>query len=241
MATLPQARIGAFSFWQKMAVGLSIFIILAFAQFGLRGMVDYARAPLVMHLHGMAMLAWLGLLTAQSLLAGQKDAAPGALALHRRLGWASVVMVPAIVVLASALCLTALGLHMFPPFFTPAYFLALVHVEAGFFALLVAMAVSRRGQADWHKRLMIGSTVILMEPALGRLLPMPLIMPWGQWLSMAIQIAVVLLIVRQDRREFGHAHPATMAIAMAVILSHVIVEMLSITPGWIALAARLTG
>ncbi|TCM19805.1 hypothetical protein EDF56_103448 [Novosphingobium sp. PhB165] len=234
MATLPQARIGAFSFWQKLAIGLSLFIVFAFAQFGLRGFVDYAHAPLVMHLHGMAMLTWLALLTTQSLLAGR-----GGLAIHRRLGWASAVMVPTVVALASALCFTALRLHMFPPFFTPAYFLALVHVEAAFFALLVAMAVARRGQSDWHKRLMVGSTVLLMEPALGRLLPMPLIVPWGEWLSMVIQLGVVLLIVRHDRREIGHAHPATVAVAMTVILSHVIVELLAITPWWIALADRI--
>ncbi|WP_395327971.1 hypothetical protein WBP06_12190 [Novosphingobium sp. BL-8H] len=239
MATLPQARLRALSFWQKMAIGLSAFILFAFAQFGLRGFVDYAHAPLVMHLHGMAMVAWLGLLTTQSLLAGRSGPSSGGLALHRRLGWASAVMVPTMVVLASALCLTALKLHMFPPFFTPAYFLALVHVEAAFFALLVCMAVSRRGQSDWHKRLMIGSTIILMEPALGRLLPMPLIVPWGEWVSMVIQLGVVLLIVRRDRREFGHTHPATMAVAMVVMLSHVIVELLAVTPWWIALATRM--
>lgn len=239
MATLPQARIGAFSFWQKMAIGLSLFIVFAFAQFGLRGFVDYARAPLVMHLHGMAMLAWLALLTTQSLLVGRAGLGSGGLALHRTLGWASAVMVPTMVVLASALCLAALRLRMFPPFFTPAYFLALVHVEAAFFALLVFMAVSRRAQGDWHRRLMIGSTVVLMEPALGRVLPMPLIMPWGEWLSMTIQLGVVLLIARHDRRKIGHTHPATMAVAMVVILVHVIVELLAVTPGWIALADRL--
>jgi len=236
MATLPQARIRAFSFWQKMAIGLSAFIIFAFAQFGLRGFVDYGHAPLVMHLHGMAMVTWLGLLTTQSLLVGR-----GGLALHRRLGWASAVMVPTMVVLASALCLTALQLYMFPPFFTPAYFLALVHIEAAFFALLVAMAVSRRKQSDWHRRLMVGSTILLMEPALGRLLPMPLIAPWGEWVSMVIQLGVVLLIVRHDRRKIGHTHPATMAVAMVVLLSHVMVELLAVTPWWIALAARLAG
>ncbi|QDK33641.1 MULTISPECIES: hypothetical protein [Sphingomonadaceae] len=238
MATLPRARSGAFSFWQKLAIGLSLFIVFCFGQFALRGFVDYARAPLVMHLHGLAMLTWLGLLVTQALLAGKGG--PGGLAIHRRLGWASAVMVPTIVVLASALCLTALRLGLFPPFFTPAYFLALVHVDALLFALLVGMAVSRRRQGDWHRRLMAGSTILLMEPALGRLLPMPLIMPWGEWVSMVIQLGVVWLIVRHDRRTLGHTHPATTAAAITVILAHVIVELLAITPPWIALAARFT-
>src|SRR3546814_1768620 len=76
------------SFWAKMTIGISAFIIFGFAQFGLRGMVDYAHAPMVMHLHGIAMLAWLSLLMTQAVLAGR-----GGLALHRKLGWASAVKI----------------------------------------------------------------------------------------------------------------------------------------------------
>ncbi|SFF87167.1 hypothetical protein SAMN05518801_102347 [Novosphingobium sp. CF614] len=236
MASVADARVARLSFWQKMTIGISAFIVFGFAQFGLRGMVDYQHAPLVMHLHGMAMLAWLSLLVTQSLLAGR-----GGLALHRRLGWASAVLLPLIVVLASLTCLTAIRRGIFPPFFTAPYFLALVHVSVAIFAAIVATAVARRGQADWHKRLMVGSTVLLMEPALGRILPMPLILPWGEWLSMVIQLGVVGLIMRHDRRELGRIHPATTAVATAVALSHVLVELLAITPWWIAFTARAAG
>lgn len=224
------------SFWAKMAMGLSAFIVFGFAQFGLRGMVDYAHAPLVMHLHGIAMLAWLSLLVTQVTLAGR-----GGLALHRRLGWASAVMIPLIMVLGSVTCLTVIRAGMFPPFFTAPYFLALVHVSVLLFAAVVATAVLKRKQAGWHKRLMVGSTVLLMEPALGRVLPMPLIMPWGEWLSLAIQLGVVALIMRHDRRELGRVHPATMAIFLIVTLSHVVVETLAITPWWIEFTQRVIG
>jgi len=233
MATLPLARLGALSFWQKMAIGLSLFIVFAFGQFAMRGFVDYRGAPLVMHLHGLIMLTWLGLLVTQSLLAGR-----GGLAIHRRLGWASAVMVPLMVVSMSALCITALRAHAQPPFFTPAYFLATVHIGAAFFALLVALAVSHRRQPDWHRRLMLGSTILLTDPALGRVLPMPLIMPWGEWLSLVVQLGFVALILRYDRRTIGHAHPATIAATIALLLTHVLTELLAITPWWIDLATR---
>ncbi|MCJ2178207.1 hypothetical protein [Novosphingobium album (ex Hu et al. 2023)] len=234
MATLAGAQTARLSFWAKMTIGISVFIIFGFAQFGLRGMVDYAHAPLVMHLHGIAMLAWLSLLMTQAVLAGR-----GGLALHRKLGWASAGMLPLIVVLASMTCLAALPINMFPPFFTAAYFLALVHVSVVIFAVVVATAVSRRGQPDWHKRLMVGSTILLMEPALGRVLPMPFIMPWGEWLSMAIQLGVAALIVRHDRKELGAIHPATVVVGISVVLSHVVVEVLAVTPAWIAFTARM--
>lgn len=236
MATVAGAQVARLSFWAKMAIGISGFIVLGFAQFGLRGMVDYAHAPLVMHLHGAAMLAWLSLLTTQAVLAGR-----GGLALHRRLGWASAVMIPLIVVLASLTCFASIRAGIFPPFFTAPYFLALIHVEVAIFAALVAMAVARRGQANWHKRLMIGSAVILMEPALGRVLPMPLIVPFGPWLAMAIQLGVVALVIRHDRRELGRIHPATGVVFGAVVFGHVLVETMAITPWWIGFTARVTG
>lgn len=233
MATLSRPQTRTLTFWQKMTVGMSAFIVFGFAQFAMRGFVNYGQAPLVMHLHGFAMLAWLALLVSQSLLAGR-----GGLALHRRLGWASAVMVPLIVALAISVCVTTLGRGTVPPFFTPAYFLALVIISTLLFALLVAMAVRRRRQADWHKRLMVGSTVILLEPALGRVLPMPLIMPWGEWISMLIQLGVVWIIARHDQREMGHTHPATAAVAATVVLSHVSIELLALTPAWIGFVSQ---
>jgi hypothetical protein len=229
----PNAKTTRFSFWAKMAMGMSLFIVFAFGQFALRGFVPYRQVPLIFHVHGVVMLCWLGLLVAQSLLGAPGS---GTRKLHRQLGWASVVMAPLIVVLAVLTCLAGLRTGIFPPFFTPAYFLALVPVSALCFAALVGLAVARRREAGWHKRLMVGSTILLMDPALGRVLPMPFIVPWGEWLAMAVELAMVWLIVRHDRREAGRAHPATALIAATVVLSHVLVELLAITPAWIAFA-----
>lgn len=231
-------RTARFSFWAKITMGMSLFIVFAFAQFALRGFVPYRQVPLIFHVHGVVMLGWLALLVTQALLAAPQ-AGPGGLRkrqLHRQLGWTSVAMAPLIVVLAILTCLAGLRAGIFPPFFTPAYFLALIPVSSLSFAALVAAAVVRRRQAAWHKRLMVGSTILLMDPALGRVLPMPFIVPWGEWLTMAVELAVVLLIVWHDRRETGRVHPATGVVALAVVLSHVLVELLAITPAWITFA-----
>lgn len=234
MASIAPVRRTALTFWQKMNLGMTLFILFGFAQFAARGLVDYAHAPLEFHLHGMLMVLWLALLVSQSLLAGR-----GMLALHMAMGWASVIMVPAIVVVASLTCLAALSSGLVPPFFTPAYFLALVHVSVVLFAVMVMAAVVLREDAGWHKRLMIGSTVLLLEPALGRVLPMPLIMPWGEWLSMVIQLGVVWLVVRHDRRECGRVHPATVTAALVVVTSHLVIEALALVPAWQGLAEAI--
>ncbi|HUD28493.1 MAG TPA: hypothetical protein VMQ93_06445 [Novosphingobium sp.] len=235
MATLAGAQAVRLSFWAKMTIGMSAFIVFGFAQFALRGFVPYMTVPLVFHLHGLTMLAWLGLLCTQSVLAGRG----AGLEIHRRLGWASVVMLPLVVVLASVTCVTALREGIVPPFFTPAYFLALVHIGVAFIAALAATAIARRGEADWHKRLIIGSTILLMEPALGRVLPMPLLGPWGGWVQLVVQLGVASLVWRHDRQRLGHVHPATMAVMIAIVLSHVVIELTAITPWWIAFAARV--
>src|SRR3546814_6811155 len=60
MATIAGAA-DAERFWQRMAIGLAVFIVFGFAQFTARGFVDPLRAPFWVHLHGAAMLGWLAL------------------------------------------------------------------------------------------------------------------------------------------------------------------------------------
>ncbi|KMS54241.1 hypothetical protein V474_21115 [Novosphingobium barchaimii LL02] len=245
MATAAGAKVARISFWAKMSIGISAFILFGFAQFGLRGFVPYTKVPAIFHIHGLVMLSWLGLFVTQSLLAGRtgdtmRSGVGARLALHRKVGWASAVMLPLIAILTSLTCMTALRMQFYPPFFTPAYFLALVHLGMVAFVALVLTAVIHRREADWHKRLMVGSAVLLMDPALGRVLPMPLIVPWGEWLAMVVQLMVAVIIARHDRRVLGRVHPATTAVMLVIVLNHMLVELLAISPWWIGFARGYT-
>lgn len=237
MATLaPGAETREISFWQKMALGIALFIVFGFAQFALRGFVDAGNAPIHVHLHGIAMLSWLALVVTQPWLV-----AHGNIAMHRRLGWLGLGLAAAVIALGSYTSLYAIETHRQPFFFTPAYFLALTHFGLAFFAGLLIGAIACRRRTDWHQRLMLGALIMIMEPALGRTLPMPLIMPWGEWLSMAVQLGVIGLIARHDLKRIGAVHPATWVVAGAIVASHAVVEALAITPAWAALANRIAG
>lgn len=233
-ALRPRALAREEAFFIRMATGLALFIVFGFAQFQARGMVDIGRFPWVVHAHAAAMLGWLALSVAQPRLAGRH-----ARSWHRRLGWAGAGLLPAIVVFASLTGIAAVRYDFVPPFFTAAYFLALIHVSVLAFAGMVAWAISLRRRSDWHRRLMIGSTVLLMEPALGRLLPMPLLGGWGEWLAMALQLAALGFLVGHDRRTLGRVHPATLAGAAAVVGTHVAVELAAMAPPVVALAAGI--
>ena len=132
-------------------------------------------------------------------------------------------------------------LGRFPPFFSPPYFLTLTAIESLVFGLMVWAAVRRRNRTDWHRRLMIGATIVILEPALGRLLPMPLMIGWSDLPIGLIQLGVVGIIALYDRRTLGSVHPATKAIAAIVIAVRVVIYLLALTPPVIALADRLVG
>ncbi|MGV3730099.1 MAG: adenylate cyclase [Sphingopyxis sp.] len=223
-------------FWHRMAIGLAVFIVFGFLQFALRGFVDPVAAPFWVHLHGVVMLAWLGLLIAQPMLAARGD-----LARHRQLGRIGGLLAIVIAALGIFTGIASLVLGRFPPFFTPPYFLALTVTESLVFGAVVAWAIRRRRATDWHRRLMIGATIIILEPALGRLLPIPLMGPWAEPAVALCQLAVVAIIAGYDRRSRGAVHPATWAVAAIVIATRVAISLLAMTPPVIALAARLTG
>lgn len=224
------------SFWQRMAIGIAVFILFGFGQFAARGFVDYAHAPAIMHVHGLVMVGWLAITVVQPTLVSRGD-----VALHRRLGWISLVWAAGVVIVGSTIGFVAIRAGIQPPFFTPPYFLALTQVGLLFFAGMLAAAILCRRDTEWHRRLMIGSTVLIMEPALGRLLPMPLIMPWGEWAALAVQLGTLAIVLRHDRKVLGAVHPATIAAMLTVTAAHLAVEALAITPAWQALTARVIG
>lgn len=221
-------------FFLRMAVGISAFILFGFLQWSARGFVDIATTPPWVHAHALVFASWLGLFVTQSALAGG-----GSLALHRRLGWLALVLVPAMVALGSIAGIKAVELGRVPPFFGNAYFLALTHVDALAFGGLVGAALMLRRHTEWHRRLMLVAAVVLMEPAFGRLLPMPMLNGWGEWLTMVLQLAVVCIGVAHDRRVRGKVHPAFVIGLFAIAGIHGAISLLAQFPPLVALAERL--
>ena len=234
MATISGRIAREETFYQKMAAGLAAFILFAFAQFAARGFVDYRQVPLIVHFHGAAMTSWLLLLVIQATLAQRMD-----LATHRRLGWFGLALTLAIPPLAIATCVTVLRAHAFPPFFTASFFLVLVTVESLVFAGLVVAAIAMRRRTDWHRRLMIGAAILLLEPAFGRLLPMPLMGPWGEWVAMMLQLIAVGIVARHDRASQGKVHQATLLVAATVVFVHLFDTLVAMAPPVVAFAGSL--
>src|SRR5688572_1154325 len=115
------------------------------------------------HLHGLAMFAWLLLLAAQAFLIRS-----GRRPLHRALGKVSYGLVPLIV--ASTLLLAHYRLRQGPPNAELLYFFC---VQLGLmvaFVFAYAMAIRHRREPMLHMRYMLGTALAVVDPILARLL-----------------------------------------------------------------------
>jgi len=224
-------------FFVRLAWILSAIIVIGFAQHAALGRVNIPAVPVWVHLHGLLMLIWLGLFITQNRLA-----ANGNLALHRRLGWIGAFLVWAIVGVGCFTGVMSLALHRFPSFFSAPFFLSLTLIGTLAFGGLVLAGIINRRDTETHRRLIMGGTIVILEPAFGRLLPAPLIGgELTEWIIMAIQLGVVGLIALNDRKTLGRVHAATFSVGVVIVLSHVLVSLAAKSAPVIALAHRIAG
>ena len=232
-------------FFSNMALGLAAFIFLSFAQWSARGFVNFRAEPIWVHLHAIAFFGWLALFVAQNQLAER-----GSLTLHRRLGRIGGVWVVLMVIIGCYATIKAVELHRKPPFFGNAYFLALGPVDVLAFAAMVAAGMAKRRDTHWHRRLMLGATVLLMEPALGRILPPPLFMAplpaawlgdYGSLFQRLIQLATLGIAMRHDQRVLGFVHPALNGSAMMVLVCYALLAVAVHVPVFAHYADHLAG
>jgi uncharacterized membrane protein YozB (DUF420 family) len=222
-------------FFLNISIGVFALSLVAFAQWALRGYVNYAATPLTVHLHAIAMVSWLVLFIWQNHLAMH-----GNLTQHRKWGRIGVCLAVLLVGIGVYITLQALVIHRVPPIFTNAYFLVLGPVHLVFFAAVLAVAIARKSQPEWHRRLMLVATVLLMEPAFGRLVPPPLLAtPWNPVSEAVMQCALLGIVMLHDRRVRGRVHPALWWGVGCIIASRMVIAGLAASPAVIAAADHL--
>lgn len=188
----------------KLACAIALVIVFAFSMQLALGRSSFA-VPWQYHAHAVVYFGWVALFVLQSGLV-----ASGNVALHRRLGWLSVVWLPAMVAMGLIITLTSMHVTGGPFFFDANEFMISNPLGLLAFAGMVTTAIVMRRRTDWHRRLMIGAMAGILGPSFGRLLPMPLFIPSGLgWeISNAIGLIFILIGMAADRRHRGAIHPA---------------------------------
>jgi hypothetical protein len=221
-------------FFLAMAIAIAATVIFGFTLNAARMHWTFLELPPQVHLHAAAFLAWIILYVVQNWLIVR-----GSITRHRQLGVLGGVIAVSMVVLGIFTTVAAVQQHRVPPFFPPGVFLVLDVLGIIGFGILTAWAIALRKQAAWHKRLMLCGTILVMSPALGRILPMPLLgkfAPLAVFASMAVYVIAGMIF---DLRLRGRIHPAYYWGGGVLVVTNVLVGPLGFSPPVLRLVERL--
>lgn len=211
--------------------------LVVFAGFSLQlamGRSSFA-SPLIVHAHAIVFMGWVVLYVVQNALVAR-----GSIALHRRLGWIGAGWIVAMVVLGTAVTVRLVRLGHAPFFFPPALFLVMNPLLILSFAGLTAAAIVQRRRTDWHRRLHYAGMALLLGPAFGRLLPMPLLIPYAYEVDFLAVLIFPIIGIVADWRRTGAVHPAWWWGLGVIVGSTVLTDAIAYSPVGTALYRAAT-
>lgn len=210
-------------FFFVMALAMAATIVAGFSLNVAMGRSTFASPPVV-HAHGIVFMGWVALYLAQAF-----TIASGRRAIHVRLGKAAYVWIPVMVLAGSVIIVRSARVHGGPFVFALNEFLISNLALLLCFAALALWSLRIRRHNGWHRRLMLVAMTILTGPGLGRLLPMPLMIPYAWTISFLATLIFIAVAMVYDRRRRGQVHPAywwgtgiyvgTFALSMAIAFS----------------------
>lgn len=164
------------------------------------------------HLHGVAMFAYMMLLIAQAwLIRTQRQA------IHRQLGKVSYALVPVMVV--STLLLAGYRLRQKIDVDT-IYFLYVQLSLIALLALSYGLAIARRHEPALHMRYMVCAALTLVDPIVARLLffTLGVDFPQSQMFTYCLVDAILVALIWNDRRQGRpmRVYPVMLAVFIAV-------------------------
>jgi hypothetical protein len=189
----------------------------------------YKADFLHVHLHGVAMFAWMVLLLAQAGLirAGLRP-------LHRALGKVSYGLVPVIVV--STLLLAHYRLRQGTPDAELLYFFYVQGALLAAFVFAYVQAIRHRHDPALHMRYMLGTALAVIDPILARILVVyfGIVPPMMQVMTYALVLGVLAALwVRSNGLRWRSAYGALLAVFAVALLPTFFVPQ---TAAWRAFA-----
>jgi len=206
MATLAQQPVTPATaderFFLRAAIVMTITIVAGFSTQYLMGRSTFA-SPIRVHLHAFFFMGWVAIYLLQNIFV-----ATGRMHLHRRLGWIAAFWIIPMVIMGWYVTVVMVRQGYVPFFFRPLQFLIFDPITVLTFAALTTAAVLLRRRTQWHRRLHFCAMSLLLSPAFGRLLPMPLLQPWAWEAASAAALLFPIVGAGADFRRSGHVHPA---------------------------------
>jgi len=228
IATLAQQSfthaVGDERFFLRSAI-LMVAIIVAGFSFNLAMGRSSFALPLRFHAHAVLFMGWVAIYLMQNVFV-----ATGRSDLHRRLGWLAVGWAVAMVISGLVITVMTVRSGRVPFFFQPLQFMIFDLVAILIFGGLTAAAILLRRRTEWHRRLHFCGMAILLAPALGRLLPMPLLQPWAWESVFAVTLLFPLAGAWLDARRNGRVHRGWSWGITAMLAAFVLTQALTYGP-----------
>lgn len=178
---------------------------------GPRGLLNI---PWIVHLHGWAAMAWVLFLFAQVMLVRFNQSK-----LHRRAGKAAIPL--ALTIWATGIAVGIWAAERDLPSQGDFALTALAGTATSLtmFLALVIAAVTLRRRPDWHKRVMLLATVVVLWPAFFRFRHlMPFVPRPELWLGLLLADLPILVGAWRDHLRWGEVHPAWKWLGSAVFI-----------------------
>ncbi len=229
---LISARDDGFFLWGGLA--MAAIIAAGFTFFVVMGISSFS-APWVVHVHAIIFFGWVGIYVLQTLLATR-----GSLVLHRRLGWVGAGWLAMMAVVGPLVAVEAIRLGRAAPFYEPAFFLVMAPLTVWTFVGLSTAAILMRRRTDWHKRLHFAGMAVLTGPGIGRLFPMPLVMPHSAIIEFGLVMLWPLAGMAWDLRKHGRIHPAWLWAVGAIVVMRALCNLIAYSPIGLSLFEMVT-
>ena len=237
MATLARQpvapSVGDERFFLRAAIVMAVVIVLGFSFQLAMGRSTFA-SPVRVHIHAVLFMGWVGIYLLQNIFV-----ATGRMPLHRKLGWIAAVWMVAMVVSGFVVTAAMVRAGTVPFFFQPLHFLIFDPVALLTFGALTAAAIVLRRRTEWHRRLHFCGMTILLAPAFGRMLPLPLLQPWAWEATFVVILLFPLAGMWADIRRSGRVHPAWKWGVAAIVGSFMLTQAITYSPVGTAIYAAV--
>ena len=222
-------------FFTGIALAMALTVFAGFApSFYLRS-AAFQGPPLTpfVWFHAIALTVWiLGSVVQTSLIASRS------IHLHRTLGWAFATLAVVIIVTGPQLGIEAIRRGAVPPGLTAEQFLVLPVAAVLMFAIFVGLGVWQRKNAQAHKRLMLLSTIAILDAAVAR---MPGMLAAGPLAFFGVVDLFIVAGIVYDYLSRGGVHPVWIYGGMAIVVSQAARLLLSSTEAWASFVRYAVG
>jgi hypothetical protein len=243
MATSPaqnpalSARLRDRRFYRFITILTAALVFAGFARtFYLNGLFVKMHLPSLFIVHGVVFSSWLVVLVTQAFLVSSRK-----IQIHKKLGYTSIAIVVAMLVLGWIMSVQAAQRGFTPPGGPPPLaFLAFQLLGLFAFAALIAAAYLLRDRPETHKRLMVGATILLLTPAVARiflLFTTIAVLPK----TLAVQLGLLLACMAYDFFTRKRVHVAWIWSTVAFLLFVFGAIFGGMTRPWLAIAHWITG